>query len=193
MPHPRRPRTSSKRDIDTLFELHAGRIAVEQGSFNYDCRNASFDYQNRNAPLDFSASDASLVMRYVPATFRTPASYRIEVGVTDLNLARTVPRNPLPVHGALQATLDLEHARRVSALPADHCRKAGGKSHSLEVTGDLADFTHPRWHAHLLGDLDMRLLDPITGYGDAPEGLARLDLVAAGQEDAIPNRRRRAH
>ena len=162
--------------------MHAGHITVEQGSLDYDCRNASFDYQNRNAPLDFSANDASLVMRYVPATFRTPASYRIEVGVTDLNLARTVPRNPLPVHGALQATLDLEHAQVFLRSLRITAERRGGPSHSLEVTGDLEDFTHPRWHAHVEGDLDMRLLDPITGYGDAPEGLARLDLTAAGQQ-----------
>ena len=28
----------------------------------------------------------------------------------------------------------------------------------------------------------MRLLDPITGYPDAPEGMARLDLAATGQQ-----------
>ncbi|MGD1061852.1 MAG: translocation/assembly module TamB domain-containing protein [Terracidiphilus sp.] len=184
-PQPRRPQTSSKPLIDTLFELHAGRITVEQGNFDYDSRNANFDYQNRNAPLDFSANDASLVMRYVPATLRTPASYRIEAGVTDLNLARAVPRNPLPVHGALQATLDLEHARVFLRSLRIMAERRGGQEHSLEITGDLDDFTHPHWHAHVKGDLDMRLLDPITGYADAPEGLARLDLTAAGQEDAF--------
>jgi translocation and assembly module TamB len=71
-PHPRRPQTSSKPAIDTLFEIHAGHIAVEQGSFHYDGRAASFDYQDRYLPLDFAANDASLVMRYVPATFHTP-------------------------------------------------------------------------------------------------------------------------
>jgi translocation and assembly module TamB len=181
-PHPLRPGTSSTPSIDSLFELHAGRIDVENGSIDYDCRNATFDYQNRNAPLDFSANDASLIMRYVPATLRTPASYHLEVGVTDLNFARTVPRNPLPVHGALQATLDLEHAQVFLRSLRITAERRGAPSHSLEVTGDLADFTHPHWHAHLLGDLDMRLLDPITGYGDAPEGLAHLDLTAAGQQ-----------
>ncbi|MDR3798833.1 MAG: hypothetical protein P4K93_11795, partial [Terracidiphilus sp.] len=184
-PQPRQRSSSSNSAIDTLFAMHASRISVEQGSLDYDCRNASFDYQNRNAPLDFSANDASLVMRYVRATFRTPASYRIEVGVTDLNLARTVPRNPLPVHGALQATLDLEHAQVFLRSLRITAERRGGPSHSLEVTGDLEDFTHPRWHAHVQGDLDMRLLDPITGYGDAPEGLARLNLSAAGQENAL--------
>jgi len=184
-PQPRQPRASSHSAIDTLFEMHAGRIAVERGSFDYDSRNADFDYQDRNAPLDFSANDASLVMRYISATFRTPASYRIEAGVTDLNLARTVPRNPLPVHGALQAALDLESAQVFLRSLRITAERRGGPQHSLEVTGDLEDFTHPHWHAHVHGDLDMRLLDPITGYADAPEGLARLDLAAAGQGGAF--------
>ena len=184
-PHPRRSRTSSNPAIDTLFELHAGRIAVEQGSLDYDCRNASFDYQDRYAPLDFSAHDASLIMRYVSAARGAPASYRIEAGVTDLNLARTVPRNPLPVHGALQATLDLEHAQVFLRSLRITAERRGGPGHALEITGDLEDFAHPHWHAHLEGDLDMRLIDPITGYPDAPEGLARLDLSAAGDKDAF--------
>lgn len=184
-PQPRQPRASSKPAIDTLFELHAGRITVEQGNFHYDCRNANFDYQNRNAPLDFSANDASLVMRYVPATLRTPASYRIEAGVTDLNFARTVQRNPLPVHGALQATLDLEHAQVFLRSLRITAERRGGQSHALEVTGDLEDFTHPHWHAHVQGDLDMRLLDPVTGFPDAPDGLARLDVTASGEQDAF--------
>jgi translocation and assembly module TamB len=184
-PQPRQPQTSSTPAIDNLFELHAGRITVEQGNFDYDCRNASFDYQNRNAPLDFSASDASLVMSYVRATLRTPASYHIEAGVTDLNFARTVPRNPLPVHGAMQATLDLERAHVYLRSLRITAERRGAPSHSLEVTGDLEDFAHPKWRAHVQGDLDMRLLDPITGYGDAPEGLARLDLAVAGQERAF--------
>ena len=184
-PHPRQPSTSSNSAMETLFEMHAGRITVEQGNFHYDFRNANFDYQNRNAPLDFSANDVSLVMRYVSATFRTPASYRIEAGVTDLNFARSVPRNPLPVHGALQATLDLEHAQVFLRSLRITAQRRGSPSHSLEVTGDLEDFTHPQWHAHVVGDLDFRLLDPITGFGDAPDGLARLDLTAAGRQNAF--------
>ncbi|MGD0347228.1 MAG: translocation/assembly module TamB domain-containing protein [Terracidiphilus sp.] len=184
-PHPRETRKPSNPAIDTLFELHAGRIAVEQGNFHYDSRNAGFDYQNRNAPLDFSANDASLVMRYVPATLRTPASYRIEAGVTDLNLARTVPHNAVPVHGTLQATLDLEHAQVFLRSLRVTAERRGGEKRSVEITGDLEDFNHPHWHARVLGDLDMRLIDPLTGYPDAPVGLARLDLYAAGQEDVF--------
>jgi translocation and assembly module TamB len=181
-PHLRRSQVSSKPLIDTLFEMHAGRITVEQGSLDYDCRAASFDYQERYVPLDFAANDVSLIMRYVPAAHGALASYRIEAGVTDLNLARTVARKNLAVHAALQATLDLGHAQVFLRSLRITAERHGGQSHVLDITGDLADFTHPRWHAHLLGDLDMRIIDPITGYADAPEGVARLDLAAFGQQ-----------
>jgi translocation and assembly module TamB len=184
-PHLRRSQSSSKPLIDTLFEMHAGRIAVEQGSIDYDCRAASFDYQERYVPLDFAANDASLIMRYIPAAHGALASYRIEAGVADLNLARTVARKNLAVHAAMQATLDLEHAQVFLRSLRITAERRGGQSHALDITGDLADFTHPRWHARLLGDLDMRIIDPITGYGDAPEGVARLDLAASGQQAAF--------
>ena len=184
-PQPRPARRPSKPGIDTLFELHAGRITVEQGSIRYDDRAAEFDYQERYLPLDFEANDASLAMRYVAATFHAPASYRVEAGVTDLNLARIVPRKNLEVHGTLQATLDLERSQVFLRSLRIAAERRGGARHALNVTGDLADFTHPRWHARVLGDLDMRLLDPITGYGDAPDGLAHVDLAAQGQPGAF--------
>ncbi|MGB0065242.1 MAG: translocation/assembly module TamB domain-containing protein [Terracidiphilus sp.] len=184
-PHPRQPQSSSKTAIDELFEIHSGRIVVEQGSIHYECRAASFDYQDRYLPLDFAANDVSLAMRYVPGMFRRPASYRIEAGVTDLNLARIVPRKDLEVHGTIQATLDLERTQILLRSLRITAWKHGGASHALDISGDLADFTHPRWHARLFGDLDMRLIDPITGYPDAPEGLAHLDLTASGEHAAF--------
>ena len=177
--------TSSSSAMDTLFEMHAGSITVEQGNFHYDCRNANFDYQNRNAPLDFSANDASLVMRYVSATFRTPASYRIEAGVTDLNFARTVPRNPLPVHGALQATLDLERAQVFLRSLRITAERRGGPStllRSPETSRTLRIPTGTRmsWAISTCGSST-----PSPDIADAPDGLAHLDLTAAGRQNAF--------
>ena len=185
-PHPGRPQASSKTPIDELFDIHSGRILVQQGSIHYECRAASFDYQDRYLPLDFAANDVSLVLRYVPGTFRRPASYRIEAGVTDLDLARTVPRQKdLEVHGTMQATIELGRSQVFLRSLRITAEGRGSESHALNISGDLADFTHPRWHARLLGNLDMRLIDPITGYPDAPEGLAHVDLTASGENSAF--------
>ncbi len=85
----------------------------------------------------------------------------------------------------MQATIDLQRDRLLLTSLTLTARGSGIKKESLLVTGDLEDFTHLRWQAKVAGILDMRLLDPITGYPDAPEGLARVDLTAEGLEGAF--------
>ncbi|HXE05963.1 MAG TPA: translocation/assembly module TamB domain-containing protein, partial [Bryobacteraceae bacterium] len=41
-------------------------------------------------------------------------------------------------------------------------------------------FARPHWEAKAIGDLDIRLLEPATGYPDSPEGTAHLNLTGAG-------------
>jgi len=181
-PHPRRKPKAKEPPIDRLFDLEAGRISVAGGMLDYDNRAAAFDFQNRRLPLDFEANDVSLRMSYVAAAGKTPEIYRIEAGATDLILARAIPRSKTPpVQGLLKATLDLTHnAVYLRSLRlAAHSQK--GKDHSFDVSGSLDDFSHPVWSAKLDGELDMRLLESITGYPFAPEGIARLGLVAGGQ------------
>ncbi|HEV2488132.1 MAG TPA: translocation/assembly module TamB domain-containing protein [Terracidiphilus sp.] len=181
-PHPRQPRNTGTHDLDTFFELQAGHISVEQGMLNYDNRAASFDFQNRFAPLDFQANDVSLLLSYIPSSGATPETYRIEAGATDLNLTRgTAKHIAKPVHGYFQATLDITRAAAWLRSLRLTARSIDGSSHAIEVSGSLQDFNHPRWQARALGDLDMRLLDPVTGYPFAPEGIAHLDLNGAGQ------------
>lgn len=184
-PHPKLPQASSKRPIDELFDFHAGRITVAQGSLHYENRAANFDYQDRYLPLDFSADDASFVLRHVPGRFFAPNLYRIEAEVADLNLARTVPHKKQEVHGRIKATLDLERTRLFLRSLRITASGSGGEEHSLDVAGDVVDFKNPKWHGRVLGDLDMRLIDPITGYPDAPEGLAQLDLTASGENSSF--------
>ncbi len=185
-PHPRRPSSPHESALDTLFDMRAGHISVEQGILHYDNRAASFDYQDRYAPLDFEANDVSVLLRYLPAAKGAPATYRIQAGASDLNLFRAAPRGKsAPVYGTLEATIDLERARLLVRSLRLTAHSAENKDRSLEVSGDVEDFTHPRWQVRAVGDLDMRLLDPMTGYPDAPEGVAHLDLAAGGQAETF--------
>jgi translocation and assembly module TamB len=182
-PHPRKPRKPGKSALDTFFDFKAGHISVEQGVLDYDSRAASFDFQDRFVPLDFDASDVSLLISYVPAIAGNPESYRIEAGAADLNLSR---RKSQTVHGHMQATLDLTRSaaylRSMRITSSAHAAKGHkANDHTLEISGTLEDFAHPRWQVKAAGDLDMELLDPIFGYPFAPEGIARLDLTGAGE------------
>ncbi|MGB9291304.1 MAG: translocation/assembly module TamB domain-containing protein, partial [Terracidiphilus sp.] len=185
-PQPRKRNRPGKPVLETLFDLQACHIEIDQGSVHYDNRAAAFDYQNRYAPLDFEADNASVVMRYVPEAGSQPESYRIEMGASGLNLRRNVPRTRiLPVKGEFAATVDLERDRLLLHGLRITAHGEGQPDHSLYLTGELDDFNHPRWQARLFGDLDMRLLGPVTGYSDAPEGIAHLNLMLAGQSAAF--------
>ena len=186
VPKPTRPRQSSQRPLDTVFDLKAGHISIEQGLIDIDSRASGFDFQNRSAPLELQANDFSVQMQYVPGANKVPETYRIQAGATDLNLARNItkdvlPKSPKQAHGYFQATIDL--TRSNATLQSLRLTERGPDkvSHSLNISGALQDFSHPRWQAKVLGELDMRLLDPILGYPFTPEGVAHLDLNAAGQ------------
>ncbi|MGH9599681.1 MAG: AsmA family protein, partial [Terracidiphilus sp.] len=185
-PVPRRPRKPGKPLLETLFNLQAGHVSVEQGAIDYDDRAASFDFENRYAPLDLSADDVSVLMRYAPAAAHEPESYRIEVGATDLNLRRGGAKNNAETaHGRVQATLDLTRTAaylrslRLTTWEGNG-REGNGERHALEITGALVDFAHPRWQAKVVGDFDMGLLDPATGFPYTPEGIAHVSLAGAG-------------
>ena len=178
-PQPRLKRKPGKSGLDTLFDLKAGHLAVDQGVLDCDNRAAAFDFQNRHIPLDLAANDVTLRMAYAPPMGGNPESFHIELGATDLHLARGgTPHKPAQiVEGRFDATLDL--VRTAAYLRSLHLTAAG---HTLEISGTLQDFARPRWQAKVTGDLDMRLLDPVTGYTFAPQGIARLDLAGAGQD-----------
>lgn len=183
-PQPRRQTRSSESGLDKLFDLQAGHLAIEQGTLDYENRAASFDFQNRYLRIDLAANDVSALLAYVPAAGANPESYRIEAGARDLRLTRGDAAHPLaqPTEGFLQATLDLTHNAAFLRSLRLTARSKDGSENTLTVSGSLTNFARPHWQAMTEGTLDMRLLEPVTGYPNSPEGLARLDLAAEGSE-----------
>ena len=181
-PKPPHPGKSGRPVLDTFFNLEAGHMAVDQGLLHYENRAAAFDFQNRFLPLNLDAKDLSVQVSFVPAAAGNPESYHIESGGRDLSLIREAHPQPIPqVKGYFQASLDLTRnaafLRTLRITASGH----GIKDRTLDLSGSLNDFTHPHWQAKAVGELDMRLLDPVTGYNFAPEGIARLDISGAGQ------------
>ena len=183
-PHPHKKSSSNPHPLDTLFDLRAGRISIERGVFDYDNRAADFDFQDRRIPLDFTAEDVSLRIAYVPPSARNPESYRIEIGAHDLRLVRGPASHPVatPIQGYVQATLDLtRNAAFLRSLKMTAYAK-GQPDRVLNVSAQLTDFNRPRWLANINGELDLRLMEPVLGYPNTPEGIARLDLAAEGEQ-----------
>lgn len=196
-PRPRSTAKASRPVLDTLFDLRAGHIAVFQGILDYENRAASFDYQHRFQPLDFTASQLALRVVYVPPATaapdgnasawpagKNPEYYRIEFGARDLDLTRGAPLHPVEPHvsGFVQATLDLTRSAAYLRTLRLTARGRDADTRTLVIAGAVSDFKRPRWQATMQGDLDMRLLEPVTGYTDTPEGFAHLDLTAVGDD-----------
>ena len=185
-PQPRRHQKPGKSVLDTFFDLKAGHLAVSEAALHYENRAAAFDFQNRYAPLSLRADDLTLRLSYVAPQQNQPESFHIETGARDLRLDRGPAPKPglqhgsLPVTGYLQATLDLTRSAAYLRSLRITARAHGVPDRSLEIGGTLQDFARPRWQAKSSGELDLRLLDPLTGYNWAPEGMARLDLYSAG-------------
>jgi translocation and assembly module TamB len=180
-PQPRRKKPGTPM-METLFDFKADHIAVDHGVIDYDDRAASFDFQNRNGPFDCSANELSLRMRFVPATPGAPQHYTVEAGASDLDLHRGARTSSgEAAHGHFQAAIDL--TRTVAYLRYLRLSSETGKrsSHNLEITGTLRDFGRPRWDAKAVGELDMRLLNPTTGFPFTPEGVAHVNLTGAGE------------
>ncbi len=181
-PHPAQPKNSSGSGLDTFFRLHVGRVAVNEGMIDLDNRAAFLDFQNRYEPLDFRAENVSAAMAYVPASATAEEAYRIDVGARNVNLARggNLRDRVPPVHGVFKASLDLardgikiRELQLTAAVP-------GAPDRTLRIAGSLQHFSHPHWQATVAGELDLRLLDPVLGYTNAPEGLAHLNLNCGG-------------
>jgi translocation and assembly module TamB len=183
LPTPRRKQHAGKPTIEELFDLKAGQVSIRDGLLHTEDRATGFDYQNRYRPLDFVADDVALAVVYAPPTRAAAETYRIEAGAADVNLTRSGLRSKYPpVRGLFHASLELERnavrlrSLRITARGRDRVER------TLEVSGQLNDFAHPRWQAHAWGELDIRLVEPITGYPCAPEGVLRLDLAAHGEQ-----------
>ena len=115
---------------------------------------------------------------YQPAAAKTPESYRVEFSVADLILSRS---DSEPVHGMVLAQADLmRNSMTLRRLEIAAVAKDAG-DHALRISGSMEDFAHPRWRAKAEGELDLKLVRAATGDPDTPEGVARMDLVAAGK------------
>ncbi len=182
-PQPRATAAANQHPLDSLFDLEAGHISVERGVLDWDNRAADLDAQNRHIPLDFAANDVSLRLAYVPSNGRNPESYHVETSAHDLRLTRGFASHldAPPVQGYVQATIDLaRNAAYLRSLRLTAYSK-GSTDRVLNVSGQLDDFSRPRWRAIVKGEIDLRLMNPVFGYPNTPEGIVRVDLTAQGQ------------
>ncbi|WP_348261904.1 translocation/assembly module TamB domain-containing protein [Telmatobacter sp. DSM 110680] len=181
-PQPRKKTESHP--LSTLFDLQAGHVEVTHGVLDYEKRSDESDFQDRHLPLNFSANDVSLLLKYVAGNGITQDSYHLDAKLRDLRLVRGPADHPEapPVEGYIEASVDLtRNAAYLRSLQLTAHSK-GSADRVLNVTGELDDFNRPRWKTQVQGEVDLKLMEPALGYPSTPEGIAKLNLAAAGQD-----------
>ena len=181
---PQPPHKTETDPLNTLFDLQAGHVAVNHGSFDYDDRADVNDFQNRRIPVDFEANDASLLLKYVAGNGIRQDSYHLDARVRNIRLLRGTTAHPdaPPVEGFAQASVDFtRNALYLRSLELTAHSK-GSADRVLRIAGELDDFNHPHWKASAQGELDLKLMEPALGYPSTPEGIAKMNLAAAGQK-----------
>lgn len=180
------PRHKTESDtIGTIFDLRAAHVEVERGVLDFDNRSDEVDdFQNRHIALDFGARDVSLVMKYLPGDGIKPESYHLDAAVRDLHLARGPAAHPEapPVEGYVNASVDLTRTAAYLRSMQIIAHSKDSKDRQLNIAGELDDFSRPRWKGTIQGELDLRLMEPATGYPNTPEGIARVNLAAQGRD-----------
>ena len=181
-PQPRKK--TETHPLDTLFDLQASHVEVAHGVFDYDNRAVANDFQNRHIPLDFRANDVSLLLKYIASNGFTQESYHLQAGIHDLQLVRGPAAHPdaPPVQGYAEASIDFTRNAAYLRSLSVTAHSKGSKDRVLNVTGELTDFSRPRWKAVAQGEVDLKLMEPTLGYPFTPEGIAKLNLSAAGQD-----------
>ena len=180
-PHPKNSHHLKKPAMETLFDLKAGHVSVEDGSFNFYSHATGFDFVPRYLPLEFQANAVSVAIKYVPAEGKNPESYHVDTGVRDLNLLRggkapSASAFLAYINASIDFTRDAAFVRSLQVT--EHSR--GEKERVLNVAATFADFAHLHWNGTASGEVDLHLLNPIVGYPFTPEGVARVNLFAGG-------------
>ncbi len=174
IPTPRRTHDSDKTSLDEIFNLAIGHILINNGIFRINSTQHQFS-------LDARDLDASLA--YQPRTIFSTESYHLDTTLNDLELSHA---------------LNMDYSQRASATPQAHYRvhalldlernsaslrnlEIVSNSRRITATGTLVNFDKPEWKAKLSGELDLPLLQPLTGFQDAPTGVARVNVTAEGK------------
>ena len=86
------------------------------------------------------------------------------------------------MQGYAEATIDFTRNAAYLRSLSITAHSKGSKDRVLNVTGELTDFSRPHWKATAQGEVDLKLMEPTLGYPFTPEGIAKLNLNAAGQD-----------
>ncbi len=148
---------------DTLFDLEVDRVEIANGLAIVN---------ERKIPFDVAAKDLGATIQY-QAGSRDKERYLAHLSVADL----TAHRAKQPV---IASTIDLNIAlgRNAAELSGFRLKTA---SSVLQASGNIANYSDPRWNVATNGEVDVRELEALTEIEGLQRGIASLNLKCQGE------------
>jgi len=175
MPSPKTKSTSTEPITDTLLDLEAETVNVNNGVALFN---------DRAIPFHADARDLNVGVRYVGIG----DYYDIQLGLSDL-------RTKMKKNAVVQSRLKTEvvfarHSAEVRSFEFDT-----GKSSQLFLKAKLQDFVHPMWTMSTNGSIELKQISQISGFDGLTGGMIDLKLdgrSCSAQEVAATKNKDRA-
>jgi translocation and assembly module TamB len=155
-PVPKHPSTSKESVTDTLLDLKAKEVLVDNGVVSLN---------NRAIPFDLAARNLDAEVHYIASTDRYGAT-------VDLKDLRTRMAKQIEAQSTLH--VDAELGRDMAELKG--LQFTSGKSSTLQATGSIRHFAKPEWQATVRGSLELKQLSVLANVDGLNAGTVDLDL-----------------
>ncbi|HEY0308390.1 MAG TPA: translocation/assembly module TamB domain-containing protein [Acidobacteriaceae bacterium] len=163
-PTPKTKSESNKPVADTLLDLEAESVVVNNGVVLLN---------DRAIPFNVDARDLDANVQYQ----MSGDLYAIHVGLSDL---RTTMKKEPTVQSRLAADVTFaRHAMEIKRFEFDT-----GKRSQLILTGSLKDFNHPAWQVAAKGTVELKQVSAISGLDGLTGGIVDLKLDGHSCSDA---------
>ena len=155
-PEPKHPSTSTEPVQDSLLDLQAKQVSLNDGLVVVN---------DRAIPFDAAARDLNARVYYIASTDR----YGIAVDLADLETHMVKePVEQSKLH------LDLELGRDMAALKTFDFY-TGGNTH-LAASALIEHFAHPAWQASVNGGINLKQLGYLAGIDGFTSGVVDVDI-----------------
>jgi translocation and assembly module TamB len=155
-PIPKHPSKSKEPVTDTLLDLKAKEVLVNNGLAMLN---------DRAIPFDLAARNLNAEVHYITSEDR----YGATVDLSDL---RTKMAKQVEAESTLHVEAEL--GRDLAELKTLHL--STGKSSSLEATGSIRHFAKPDWQATVRGNLELKQISVLANVDGLNAGTVDLDL-----------------
>lgn len=159
-PTPRAASTATATSIsDQIFNLAIDQAQFNDGLFILNAHKFRFNVDANNLHANVSYD-------------RLRQHYLGNFAARDIRLQHGAAQ---PVASRLFIQIDATH----NDLRLNHLTFLSGQSR-LEVAGNLSNFAHPQFRMHATGSIDLRALEPLTGFHGIHSGVLQLETEAHG-------------